>query len=104
MIVGIGHMKSDLPSHMKGVLADTAASPNDPIFINHHGMIDCIFDEWLQRNPTATYPDVRDGLKGHRKDDYIVPFFPLYKHSDIFKTADNFGYSCDINFVKCSKA
>ncbi len=74
---------------------DIAASPNDPIFINHHTMIDCILEEWLKKNPNCTYPeDV--GIKGHRKNDYIVPFFPLYKHSDRFKTADNFGYSCTL--------
>ena len=83
---------------MKGVMADTAASPNDPIFINHHAMVDCILEEWLQRHQDAEYPaDVPDSLKGHRRDDYIVHFFPLYKHSDMFKTADNFGYSCNLD-------
>ena len=89
-------MKSDLRNDMKGVMADVAASPNDPLFINHHTMVDCILEGWLQRNPNAQYPQADDIPRGHQKDDYIVPFFPLFKHSDMFKTADNFGYSCDL--------
>ena len=30
---------------MLGNMADAGASPNDPFFIIHHTMIDCIFDE-----------------------------------------------------------
>ena len=33
---------------------------------------------------------------GHRRDDYIVPFIPLYTHNMMFKQADSFGYSCNI--------
>ena len=80
---------------MKGVMADVAASPNDPLFVNHHTTVDCILEGWLQRNPNARYPDDVE-IKGHQKNGYIVPFFPLFKHSDMFKTADNFGYSCDL--------
>ena len=76
-------------------MAHAAASPNDPIFISHHAMIDCIFEEWLKRNHDATYPD---GVTthGHRGNDFIVPFFPLFRHSDMFKVAEHFGYSCDL--------
>ena len=98
IITGIGHFYHNLSSDQKGVMADTAASPNDPVFINHHGMIDCILEEWLQRNPNGRYPDVPEEIKGHQRGGYIVPFFPLYKHSDMFMTADNFGYTCDIEF------
>ena len=77
----------------KGAMADVAASPNDPVFINHHAMIDCILEEWLQRG-TDTYPTSDEIHEGHRADDYIVPIMPLYMHKDMFKTADNFGYSC----------
>ena len=41
---------------MTGVMADVAASPNDPIFINHHAMIDCIFEEWLKFNSQSADP------------------------------------------------
>ena len=80
-------------SCMRGV-DDVAASPNDPLFISHHAMVDCILEEWLQRNPNGRYPDVPEEIKGHQREGYIVPLFPLYKHSDMFMTADNFGYTC----------
>jgi hypothetical protein len=79
---------------MVGVMADVAASPNDPIFLSHHGMVDCILEEWLLRHKDVGYPNVT--TRGHQRDGYIVPFFPLYKHSDLYKTADHFGYECDI--------
>ena len=81
-------------------MADVAASPNDPIFINHHTMIDCILEEWLQGHPDADYPSVT--LSGHQKDGYIVPFYPLFKHKDMFKTAHNFGYFCNLPNIAVS--
>lgn len=77
-------------------MADVAASANDPIFLNHHAMVDCIFETWLQKNPNAKYPTSAEIPQGHRKQDYIVPFFPLYKHEDMFRTAEHFGYCCTI--------
>ena len=77
-------------------MANVAASANDPIFLSHHAMVDCIFETWLQKNPSATYPIATEIPQGHRKQDYIVPFFPLYKHEDMFSTADKFGYRCEI--------
>ena len=83
-----------LEPHQLGVMADVPAAANDPIFINHHAMIDCIFEEWLQRNPNGLYSDDDSIASGHRKGDYIVPFFPLYQHQAMFATANNFGYQC----------
>ena len=77
-------------------MADVGASPNDPIFINHHAMVDCILEEWLQSNPNTPYPQDPSIRQGHKESDYIVPFFPLVRHRDMFKTANNFGYSCSI--------
>ena len=85
-------------------MANLAASPNDPLFLNHHTMIDCIFEEWLKKHSSAKYPEDVDsiedpdvnGYSGHRVDDCIVPFFPLYTHRDMFKNANSFGYSCDL--------
>ena len=89
-------------------MGDVAASANDPIFLNHHAMVDCIFETWLQKNPNAQYPVSNEIPKGHRKEDYIVPFFPLYKHGDMFSTAENYGYRCIIKpipkFNKPSKS
>ena len=81
-------------------MADVAASANDPIFLNHHAMVDCIFETWLKMNPNAQYPADNKIPQGHGYDDYIVPFFPLYKHSDMFTTADKFGYQCIIKLSK----
>ena len=92
---------SNLGENQKGVMADVAASPNDPIFINHHTMIDCILEEWLRVHPDAYYPSVT--LRGHQKDGYIVPFYPLFKHKDMFKTAHNFGYSCNLPNITVSE-
>lgn len=76
-------------------MGDVAASPNDPIFINHHARIDCILEEWLQEHKgELDYPISDEIHDGHRANDYIVPFIPLYNHSQMFKTADNFGYRC----------
>ena len=49
-----------------------AASPNDPAFVNHHGMVDCILEEWLQKNKNAMYPTSDEIREGHRANDYIV--------------------------------
>ena len=96
IILGIGDLRSGLsiPFEKVGVMSCVAASPNDPAFINHHGMVDCILEEWLQRNKDKPYPTSDEIREGHRADDYIVPIMPLYMHKDMFKTADNFGYSC----------
>ena len=75
-------------------MADVAASPNDPIFINHHIMIDCIFEEWMKcynSNNSMSYPKSVT-VEGHRADDYMVPFFPVYTHSDMFVGSETFGY------------
>ena len=81
-------------------MADVAASANDPIFLNHHAMVDCIFETWLQKNPNVNYPTADEIPKGHQKQDYIVPFFPLYRHKNMLLTADNFGYHCEIKSRK----
>ena len=78
------------------------ASPNDPFFIVHHTMIDCIFDEWLKHHPDEEYPDVplTPSTRGHLLHSYIVPFFPLYTNADMFKpAAGNFGYFCNLSNI-----
>ena len=81
-------------------MADVAASANDPIFLNHHAMVDCIFETWLRKNPSAQYPQNNEIHQGHRQQDYIVPFFPLYTHQEMFSTADKFGYQCTIKSIQ----
>ena len=98
IILGIGDLRSgpSIPFEKVGVMSCVAASPNDPAFINHHGMVDCILEEWLQRNKDKPYPTSDEIREGHRADDYIVPIMPLYMQRDMYKTADNFGYSCSL--------
>ena len=95
IILGLGNV-SDIPTfEEQGVMSCVAASPNDPIFINHHANIDCILEKWLQENKDdLTYPSSDEIRQGHRATDYIVPFIPLYTHRDMFSTSDNFGYVC----------
>jgi hypothetical protein len=93
ILLGVGDVKDPPPFELQGVMSCVAASPNDPVFINHHGKIDFILEEWLVQNKDdLSYPQDDRIRHGHRGSDYIVPFIPLYTHEDMFKTADNFGY------------
>ena len=87
----------------EGTMADVGASPNDPVFINHHTMIDCLFEQWQQKHPTkVTYdgPNQERRYAGHSSNDCIVPFIPLFTHKQMFKRASDFGYSCDLKKFK----
>ena len=99
IILGYGDVFStkSTPFSESGVMGDTAASANDPVFVNHHAMVDCILEEWLQRNKDKlSYPTSDEIREGHRADDYIVPFLPLHMQKDMLQTADYFGYSCSL--------
>jgi hypothetical protein len=100
--LGLAYLGSGVPDNQRGVMADVAAASSDPIFINHHAMIDCILEEWLQRNTNPQYPGDGQIRQGHKADDYMVPFFPLVKHSEMFMTADNFGYTCRLPRIDTS--
>ena len=86
----------------EGTMGNVAASPNDPVFINHHTMIDSIFEQWLQQYPNSEYDGPDNDLKfaGHSDNDCIVPFIPVYTHMDMFNLAEDFGYSYD--YIKSS--
>ena len=96
IILGIAHFRYNLQPNQTGVMGEVTAASSDPIFINHHAMVDCILEEWLQRNPNTPYPQNNWIHQGHKETDYTVPFFPLVKHSEMFTTADNFGYMCHL--------
>ena len=105
-ILGIGDLasRSLLADNEKGTFEDVAASPNDPIFILHHLMLDCMFEEWMERHPTEGYPTFPIQNNGHKFDDYMIPFFPLYQQRDMFVPASEFGYSCRLSNVTTSAA
>ena len=50
------------------------------------------WDGGYNNKDNLLYPQDNRIRHGHRGNDYIVPFIPLYTHEDMFKTADNFGY------------
>ena len=84
-----------IPFQWTGVIAFVDSSPNDPVFLNHHTMVDCIIEEWLQRyGESISYPHSSGIREGHRAWDYTMPFIELFMQKDMLKTADNFGYSC----------
>ena len=81
-------------------MGDVPIASNDPVFINHHTMIDCIFEQWLRNHPLPNrkYPaQLRPEFAGHAAGDCIVPFIPVYSHSYFFnRISDDFGYNCDL--------
>ena len=84
-----------IPFDRSGVMAFVASSPNDPVFINHHILVDCILEQWIQRHKDSlSFPESKEIREGHRATDYIVSFIQLFMQRDMLKTADNFGYSC----------
>ena len=98
-ILGLGNITAQPSSFLdQGVIGDGSASPNDPIFINHHSMVDCMLEEWIQKYQAdqEDYPTSNRIKIGHRATDYIVPFIPLYQQREMMVPADNFGYSCSI--------
>ena len=84
-----------------GTIGEIPIAANDPVFINHHTMIDCLFEQWLQSShPNKEYPSMTLDARfaGHAADDCIVPFIPLYNHGDVFsKSANDYGYSCSLS-------
>ncbi|XP_065895941.1 tyrosinase-like [Dysidea avara] len=87
-ITGAGDLTAHIPFNKRGQMDDVTSSPNDPLFIPHHVMIDCMFDEWLKLHPDAEYPnDIPRTVPttGHQPDDFLVPFFPLSTNTDMFK-------------------
>ena len=87
---------------INGTIGDIPIAANDPVFINHHTMIDCLFEQWLTKHSKASrenmYPALLDAkFAGHAANDCIVPFIPVYNHIEVFsKNADDYGYSCDL--------
>lgn len=73
---------------------DFGGPSNDPFFIVHHTMVDCILLEWLADHPGTEYPDAPEIRYGHRRDDYSNAFFPLYTNGELFGPSEKFGYSC----------
>lgn len=78
-----------------GTYIDVSASPNDPIFAPHHAMLDCILAEWLRQHPEAEYPYNVTTI-GHARDGFVVPFYPLFTHKELFVPIEELGYTCNL--------
>ena len=52
VILGIG--SETYASKVQGTMVSEGASPNDPVFFNHHTMVDCLLDKYL-KNTTEGY-------------------------------------------------
>lgn len=98
--LGMGGFNQNIDSSQLGVMSSVPASANDPIFLNHHTMIDYIFEQWLQNHSNATYTGPNTTLipklKGHGPSDVLVPFIPLYTNNMAFMTASEFGYEYEV--------
>ena len=85
-----------------GVMFDIPSSPNDPVFFNHHTMVDCIFEQWLENNPSVPFdgPTNDPQKAGHSKDDCITPFLPVYRNIDMFMPSSKLGYTCTFRALR----
>ena len=59
-------------------------------------MVDCILQEWLKRHPKFEYPVDPQVPDGHRRDDYVRGYFPLYTNGEILTRAEEFGFYCNL--------
>ena len=99
------YMHNNVHNWIGGHMGVISAAVNDPIFNLHHCNVDRILESWMQRftNETLpTYDSVTGGHPGHNWDDYMVPFFPLIKVSERYKTATELGYKYD-NLISADK-
>lgn len=86
-------------------MEDITIAANDPIFLNHHSMVDSILEKWIKKHSKTAYPtNIPAELNGtlfigHRAEDYIVPFYPLFTHTDMFKEAFELGYQYEYNDI-----
>lgn len=93
-----------LPPEEQGLMYDFGSSPNDPLFILHHLMVDCILGEWKRRHPDTPYPTSPSIRDGHRKDDYLRTLLPLVTNNEAFADPENFGYYCPLSNLDSNSA
>jgi len=77
ILLRLGDFSAKTPPERVSQMYDPVASRNDPVFIIHHKMIDCKFDE---HHSDEEYPDVplTFSTRGHQAHSYMIPFLPLY--------------------------
>ncbi|NXB73146.1 TYRO Tyrosinase, partial [Donacobius atricapilla] len=79
--------------YMNGSMSQVQGSANDPIFVLHHAFVDSIFERWLRRHRPMleVYPAANAPI-GHNRENYMVPFIPLYRNGEFFKSSRELGY------------
>ncbi|CAH1241151.1 TYR [Branchiostoma lanceolatum] len=81
--------------YLNGTMTSVSTAPNDPIFFLHHCNVDRLLESWIRRHghgtPASALPE-RGAPPGHNRYEYIVPFFPLYSHADMFKPSTELSY------------
>ncbi|XP_053826571.1 tyrosinase [Vidua macroura] len=79
--------------YMNGSMSQVQGSANDPIFVLHHAFVDSIFERWLRRHRPMleVYPAANAPI-GHNRENYMVPFIPLYRNGEFFKPSRELGY------------
>uniref|UniRef100_A0A8B9QLU7 Tyrosinase n=1 Tax=Anas platyrhynchos TaxID=8839 RepID=A0A8B9QLU7_ANAPL len=79
--------------YMNGSMSQVQGSANDPIFLLHHAFVDSIFERWLRRHRPIleVYPAANAPI-GHNRENYMVPFIPLYRNGEFFIPSRELGY------------
>ena len=99
--VRIIEYKTTLPANKTSVIIDVAASPNDPLFIVHHPMIDCIFEEWLKMTSQCR---VSHCYRCTSRSSTIWLYCSILSTLHAQWCAENFGYSCSLSDLQESFA
>nr|XP_039267892.1 tyrosinase-like [Styela clava] len=93
---GFSTMHNAVHLYMNGTMSEVGSSANDPIFILHHAFIDSIYELWLQEQSRQQLFLSLDGPRsnisvGHNLQDFMVPFFPLVRQIEGFRTSAELG-------------
>jgi tyrosinase len=67
----------------------TAASPNDPVFFQHHNNVDRIWDQWQQIHGIDTYVPKNGEFPANNVDDPMMPFMDDSMHVTPADVADS---------------